>query len=186
MLTLAFSSTYTVHKYRPQEVFACLYTPRLKSDKMILLPEYLCKALFFFFFKLSWNLNISSCSRPQVGGGNLLVRPRSSGRSLAEEMRQILRRGSSKNQILLQQGKLLSKQNEADRQESSLRAIERLFSRNFSAWNIWKTVATTCDTSWVCFVQLCCSEIKKQGSLFSSAQSSTLRLCDETMNQSDS
>lgn len=43
----------------------------------------------------------------QVCGGNVLVRPRSSGRSPSEEMRQILRRRSSQDQVLLQQGELL-------------------------------------------------------------------------------
>lgn len=47
----------------------------------------------------------------QVCGGNFLVWPWSSGKSSVKEMRQVLGCGSSENQILLQQRKLLNKNN---------------------------------------------------------------------------
>lgn len=48
--------------------------------------------------------------RMQVRGGNVPVRTRGTRESSGEEMREILRRGSSQNQILLQQGELLSQE----------------------------------------------------------------------------
>lgn len=46
----------------------------------------------------------------QVCSGNFFVWSRSSSKRLGEELRQILRHGSSEDQILLQQGELLSRE----------------------------------------------------------------------------
>lgn len=51
--------------------------------------------------------HLSPLCRPQIYCGDFLVWPSSLGQGVGEEMCQVLRRGSSQDQVLLQQGELL-------------------------------------------------------------------------------
>lgn len=74
-----------------------------KSAQLLHIPCTRC-----IFLRKTWTSEISLFSCPQVCGGNLPVWSCGSSESLGEEMCQILWRGSSEDQVLLQQGELLS------------------------------------------------------------------------------
>lgn len=94
-----------------------------------------------------WNFNVFSPPRSQVGGGNVLVWPGGSGKDLGEKMCQILRRGSPEDQILLQQGELLSRKKQTG---SSIWAFKGKVLYYLKKIND-KSFPATCRYSWACF-----------------------------------